>query len=54
MSIEEEEFLTRLRAGEELAYRELVGACQGGMRAVARAIAGPASPTRSSRTPGWP
>ena len=40
MSIEEHEFLARLRAGEEPAYRELVGACQGAMRAVARAIAG--------------
>ena len=40
MSIEEDEFLARLRAGEEPAYRELVGACQGAMRAVARAIAG--------------
>jgi RNA polymerase sigma-70 factor (ECF subfamily) len=40
MSIEEDELLARLRAGEEQAYRELVGACQGAMRAVARAIAG--------------
>jgi RNA polymerase sigma-70 factor (ECF subfamily) len=41
MSIEEDELLARLRAGEEPAYRELVGTFQGAMRAVARAIAGP-------------
>lgn len=40
MSIEEDDLLARLRAGEEQAYRVLVGTYQGVMRAVARAIAG--------------
>ncbi|PWU26243.1 RNA polymerase subunit sigma-24 [Pseudomonas sp. RW407] len=35
------ELLARLRAGEDAAFREMVAAYQGAMRAVARAIVGP-------------